>query len=718
LVDSKLIRPPKEEKETNVDRTITCEVRGPGIAFLTFDRPSSAANIFDQATFEQLNTFLDQVQNDASVRGLVIVSAKPKIFIAGADLTGFSKDPSPESLAKLIEQGQRTFDRIATLKFPTVAAIHGVALGGGLEIALACDYRIASLDSATKVGLPETTLGIIPAWGGCTRLPRLVGLPAALEVILSGRQYPTKQALKLGLIDDSTHRERLEGLAIKKIVESQGRKRVTKTHFSNIGPLATIIADRAKKKTIEKTRGHYPAPLKALEVVVKGLKSPTAASFENEKKAFIELAKGEVAQNLIRVFFLQERAKKLTVGDLKPEVKPKRALVVGAGLMGSGIAQWLSARGLNVVLKDIGPEPLGKGLQAIDRVYRDAVKRKILSEVDARAGFDRILPVYEDVPLTNVDLAIEAAVEKLDLKKQIFSALEPKIPNVLLIASNTSGLSIDAISEGMAHPEKVIGVHFFNPVHRMQLVEVVRGSRTSETVLAMAIQFVKSIGKLPVLVQDSPGFLVNRILLPYMVEAIRIFSEGHSVEAIDRTMLDFGMPMGPLRLNDEVGLDVSQHVGSDLAARVSHLPPLNDVLPRMIEKGWLGKKSGAGFYVYRDRSETPNPELKELQPSIQPTNPDQLSDRLVFIMVNEAARVLEEKVVTNPEDVDFGMIMGTGWAPFRGGPLKYADSVGISTVVSRLNHLAGKFGEHFKPCALLNDMVNHGGTFFDRLTVG
>ena len=701
-----------------MDRTITCEVRGPGIAFLTFDRPSSAANIFDQATFEQLNTFLDQVQNDASVRGLVIVSAKPKIFIAGADLTGFSKDPSPESLAKLIEQGQRTFDRIATLKFPTVAAIHGVALGGGLEIALACDYRIASLDSATKVGLPETTLGIIPAWGGCTRLPRLVGLPAALEVILSGRQYPTKQALKLGLIDDSTHRERLEGLAIKKIVESQGRKRVTKTHFSNIGPLATIIADRAKKKTIEKTRGHYPAPLKALEVVVNGLKSPTAASFENEKKAFIELAKGEVAQNLIRVFFLQERAKKLTVGDLKPEVKPKRALVVGAGLMGSGIAQWLSARGLNVVLKDIGPEPLGKGLQAIDRVYRDAVKRKILSEVDARAGFDRILPVYEDVPLTNIDLAIEAAVEKLDLKKQIFSALEPKIPNVLLIASNTSGLSIDAISEGMAHPEKVVGAHFFNPVHRMQLVEVVRGSRTSETVLAMAIQFVKSIGKLPVLVQDSPGFLVNRILLPYMVEAIRIFSEGHSVEAIDRTMLDFGMPMGPLRLNDEVGLDVSQHVGSDLAARVSHLPPLNDVLPRMIEKGWLGKKSGAGFYVYRDRSETPNPELKELQPSFHPTNADQLSDRLVFIMVNEAARVLEEKVVTNPEDVDFGMIMGTGWAPFRGGPLKYADSVGISTVVSRLNHLAGKFGEHFKPCALLNDMVNHGGTFFDRLTVG
>jgi 3-hydroxyacyl-CoA dehydrogenase / enoyl-CoA hydratase / 3-hydroxybutyryl-CoA epimerase len=695
-----------------VNRTITCEIREPGIAFFIFDRPGSAANIFDQATFGELNALLDQVENDSSVRGLVIATAKPKIFIAGADLTGFSKDPSAESLANTIDLGQRTFGRIASLKFPTIAAIHGVALGGGLEIALACDYRIASLDAATKLGLPETTLGILPAWGGCTRLPRLVGLPDALEVILSGKQYPARQAQKFGLVDDTTYRERLDALATKMIVESRGKKRVEKTHFSNIAPLSIIVADRAKKKTVEKSRGHYPAPLKALEVVVKGLKAPPAISLENEKKAFIELATGEVAQNLIRVFFLQERSKKLAVGQLKPDVKPKRVLVIGAGLMGSGIAQWLSARGLNVVLKDVGPEPLGKGLQAIDRVYRDAVKRKILTEVEARAGFDRILPIHQDVPLANIDLAIEAAVEKLDLKKQIFSDLEPKIPNCLLIASNTSGLSIDSISEGLARPEKVVGVHFFNPVHRMQLVEIVRGSRTSEAALAMAVQFVKSIGKLPVLVKDSPGFLVNRILLPYMVEAIRIFGEGHPVEAIDRTMLEFGMPMGPLRLTDEVGLEVSLHVGSDLAARVPHLAPLNNVLPRMTQKGWLGRKSGKGFYVYREKSETPNPELKELQPSIEPANADQISDRLIFIMINEAARVVEEQVVTDAADVDFGMIMGTGWAPFRGGPLKYADSLGVSTVVSRLNHLAGKFGEHFKPCGLLSDMVNRGGTFF------
>ena len=695
-----------------MNQNITYEVRASGIAFLTFDRPGSTANILDQSTLDELNSLLDTVEKDPSVRGLVVASAKPKIFIAGADLSGFSKNPSDESLTAIIEYGQRTFDRIADLKVPTVAAIHGVALGGGLEIALACDYRIASLDSASKVGLPETTLGILPAWGGCTRLPRLVGLPTALDVILSGRQYGAKHAKKLEIIDEVTHRERLAGLATRLITDSQGQKRALKTHFRNISPFATAIASQARKKTLEKTRGHYPAPLKALEVVVAGLKSTHAVSLENEKKALVELAKGEVAQNLLRVFFLQERSKKLQAGPVKTDIKPKKVLVIGAGLMGSGIAQWLSARGLRVILKDIGPEPLGKGLQGIDRVYRDAVKRKVMTEVEARAGFDRILPVYQEIPLHDVDLAIEAAVEKLDLKKEIFTQLEPKIPRCALIASNTSGLSIDAIAEGLAQPQKVVGIHFFNPVHRMQLVEIVRGSHTDQSVLALAVQFAKSIGKLPVLVKDSPGFLVNRILLPYLVEAVRIFSEGHGVQDIDNTMLEFGMPMGPLRLNDEVGLDVALHVGSDLAARVPHLPPLNDVLSRMIQKGWLGKKSGKGFYVYQDKTERPNPELKELQPSIEPQNANQIQDRLVFIMVNEAARVLEEQVVTDPLDVDFGMIMGTGWAPFRGGPLKYADGVGISTVVSRLNHLAGKFGDHFKPCNLLSELVNRGGTFF------
>ena len=685
-----------------------------GIAVLTFDRPESSANIFDQATFDELNEHLNVLTGDSSVRGLIIRSAKPKIFIAGADLNGFTKDLTAEKLAFLVEQGQKTFDRLAALPIPTVAAIHGVALGGGFEVALACDYRIASLDSATKVGLPETMLGILPAWGGSTRLPRLVGLPTALDAILSGKQYAAKAAKKLGMIDEISYAERLIGLATQLIASQPGKKRELKQYLANRPPISTFIAAQAKKRALAKTRGHYPAPLKALEVVVAGLTASHAQSLENERRAFIELASGATAQNLIRVFFLQERSKKLSVKTDQPSRKINRALVVGAGLMGSGIAQWLSARGLRVVLKDVAPEPLGKGLQSIHKIYRDTVKRRIFSEAEAQAGIDRILPVYEDIPWRDVDLVIEAAVEKLDLKQQIFHRIAEQIPNCQVIASNTSALSIDAIANGLADPGKVIGIHFFNPVHRMQLVEVVQGSKTSPQTLATAVQFVKSIGKLPVLVKDSPGFLVNRILLPYMMEAFNLFSEGYRLERIDRAMLDFGMPMGPLRLTDEVGLDVSLHVGSDLAQRVQHLPPLNNAIGRMLAQGWLGRKSGKGFYDYSSSAERPNPELSAYQPQSEPTDGDDtvLRDRLVLVMINEAGRCLEEKVVTDPADVDFAMIMGTGWAPFRGGPLRYADSIGISTLVARLRELSQKGRDYFAPCALLNEMASRGSSFY------
>jgi 3-hydroxyacyl-CoA dehydrogenase/enoyl-CoA hydratase/3-hydroxybutyryl-CoA epimerase len=570
------------------------------------------------------------------------------------------------------------------------------------------------LDSSTKVGLPETSLGILPAWGGSTRLPRLVGLPTALDAILSGKQYPAKLAKKLGMVDEIAYPERLVGLAARLVASSQGKKRALKLHLSNRPPISSFIAAQAKKKALAKTRGHYPAPLKALEVVVAGLTLPHAQSLENERSALLELASDEIAQNLIRVFFLQERSKKLSLKVDQPIRKITKVLVVGAGLMGSGIAQWLSARGLRVVLKDIGPEPLGKGLQSIHKIYRDTIKRRIFSETEAQAGLDRILPTYEDIPLRDVDLVIEAAVEKLDLKQQIFRGIAEKVPNCQAIASNTSALSIDAIANGLPDPGKVVGIHFFNPVHRMQLVEVVQGTKTAPQTLATAIQFVKSIGKLPVLVKDSPGFLVNRILLPYMMEAFNLFSEGYRLERIDRVMLDFGMPMGPLRLTDEVGLDVSLHVGSDLAQRVQNLPPLNNTIERMIAQGWAGRKSGKGFYVYNSGEERQNPELNAYQAENEPTDSDDtvLRDRLVLVMVNEAARCLAEKVVADPADVDFAMIMGTGWAPFRGGPLRYADSIGISNIVTRLRSLSEKGRDYFAPGALLNEMAGRASTFY------
>jgi 3-hydroxyacyl-CoA dehydrogenase/enoyl-CoA hydratase/3-hydroxybutyryl-CoA epimerase len=705
-----------------VNQNIQREVSDAGIAILTFDRPDSTANIFDQRTLDELNAHLDFLESGKSLKGLIIRSAKPKIYIAGADLNAFTQEFNAERIAAVIEQGQKTFDRIARLPYPTVAAIHGVALGGGYEITLACDYRIASSDSVTKVGLPETNLGILPAWGGSTRLPKLIGLPNALAAILNGRQYPAEQALALGMVDSIVHREQLTTAATKRIQQSGDKKRPSKIHISNRKPLSRLVQSQAEKKTLARTRGHYPAPIKALEVACASLSVSHEESLANEKNRFVELALGETAQNLIRIFFLQERAKKLKLPkeiEAAPATAVKavnRALVVGAGLMGAGIAQWLSSRGIRVVLKDVGPAPLGNAMQSIATIYGEAVKRHLFSETDARNGFDRILPIYEEMPLRDLDLVIEAAIEKLDLKQQIFADLESKVPPDLVLASNTSALSIDAIAASLQHPERVVGFHFFNPVHRMQLVEIVRGTKTDSRTLNAALRLAKQIGKLPVMVKDSPGFLVNRILLPYMVEAVRLFSEGYRIESIDRVMLEFGMPMGPLRLTDEVGLDVAEHVAQELVGRIKHLPPLNDTLGKMIAKGWLGRKSGKGFYAYAPGGDDKtNVQLGDLHPT-EPTtvNEGDLRDRLVLSMVNEAARTIEEKVVDSPEDVDFGMIMGTGWAPFRGGPLRFADHLGISTVVSRLNNLRDRVAPDFAPCPLLADMANHGQSFYPQ----
>jgi 3-hydroxyacyl-CoA dehydrogenase / enoyl-CoA hydratase / 3-hydroxybutyryl-CoA epimerase len=705
-----------------VSQNIQREVSEAGIAILTFDRPDSSANIFDQRTLDELNEHLDFLESEKSLRGLILQTAKSKIFIAGADLNAFTKELNAERVAMVIERGQKTFERIAGLPYPTVAAIHGVALGGGFEIALACDYRIASSDSATKVGLPETNLGILPAWGGSTRLPKLIGLPNALEAIMNGRQYPAEQALKLGMIDSVVHQEQLTTVATKKIHQSGAKKRSYKAHLSNRSPLSQVIKSQAQKKALARTRGHYPAPLKALEVACASLNLSHQESLANEKNKFIELAFSETAQNLIGLFFLQERSKKLKLPKELAEppatsVKAiNRSLVVGAGLMGAGIAQWLSSRGIRVILKDVGPAPLGKGMQSIAKVYAEAVKRHLFSETDARNAFDRVMPINEEVPLREIDLVIEAAIEQLDLKQQIFADLETRVPADLVLASNTSALSIDAISQSLQHPERVVGIHFFNPVHRMQLVEIVRGTKTDAATLNTAIRFVKQIGKLPVLVKDSPGFLVNRILLPYMVEAVRLFAEGYRIEKIDRVMLDFGMPMGPIRLIDEVGLDVSEHVAKELQSRVRHLAPLNDTLGKLISQGRLGRKSGKGFYDYGSGGdEKVNAQLSSSQPA-EPTtvNDGDLRDRLVLSMVNEAARTIEEKIVEAPEDVDFGMIMGTGWAPFRGGPLRFADHLGISTVVSRLNNLRDRVAPYFEPCSLLTQMANHGGSFYPQ----
>ncbi|MBI3884319.1 MAG: enoyl-CoA hydratase/isomerase family protein [Opitutae bacterium] len=688
-----------------------------GIALLTFDRPNSSANVFDVATLEELDAHLATLETRRDLKGVVLLSAKAKIFLAGADLNAFSKNLTVESRGHTIDLGHRIFTRLERLPLPTVAAINGICLGGGCELALACDWRVASLDKSTKIGLPEVQLGILPAWGGSVRLPRLIGLPAALNVILAGKQLAAIPAQKAGLADDVAHPEYLLAAA-KKLLARGKRPAPAPTGFANSALGRRVVAHRAKQGVLAKTRGHYPAPLKALEVCLAAFGRPLEQGLALERAALLELVATPECRSLMGIFFLQERAKKLKAPGADGAGRKVRSVaVVGAGTMGAGIAQWSAARGLPVILKDIAPALLAKGLQAAEKLFRDAAKRRVFTEAEATAGLDRITPVAADVPLTDVDLVIEAAVEKLELKQKIFRQLEARAAAHTVLATNTSALSIDAIAAGLADPGRVVGIHFFNPVHRMQLVEIVQGPRTSPAALDTALQFVKAIGKLPVLVKDSPGFLVNRILLPYMVEAVRLFTEGCSAPQLDRLMLDFGMPMGPLRLTDEVGLDVSQHVATDLQTRLPKPVPIDDTLEKMIAKGWLGKKSGTGFYVFpkeKGAKETANAEVAFLQTTGKGSRQDDATrlDRLVLVMVNEAARVLEEGVVAAPEDVDFGMIFGTGWAPFRGGPLRYADTLGTAEIVKRLQQLAAEVAPYFEPSAKLRDMAKTNAKFY------
>jgi 3-hydroxyacyl-CoA dehydrogenase/enoyl-CoA hydratase/3-hydroxybutyryl-CoA epimerase len=704
-------------KATRPERTRTIDhaVRGDGICVITFDRPNSSANIFDRATLRELGEELDFIIADAPhIKGVVFLSAKRSIFIAGLDLHSVGENTPLLEVRELLQLGQSLMSRIAALPMPTVAAIHGAAMGGGCELALACDYRLASPERVTKIGLPETKLGLLPAWGGATRLPRLIGLPRALDFILNGKSAAPKQAVKLGLVDELVPAERFIDAAARRI--KAGKPHRAHYPLVNNRLTAAIISKRLRTQLSKKTRGHYPAILKALEVMTQGIGKSITDSLALEREGILELVQTEASRNLLRVFFLQERAKKLKFVD--QETKPiARTAVIGAGVMGAGIAQWLSARQLPVILRDINAEQVGKGMAGIAKLYRDGVKHHIFTQIEARAGLDRIFPAPADVPLHSVDIVIEAAVENLELKKKIFQRLDALTGDDTLLATNTSALPISELAAATRRPDRVVGLHFFNPVHRMQLVEVIVARQTTPEVAQRAVKFAQLIGKLPVIVKDSPGFLVNRILMPYLIEAGNLFENGASVETLDEAMLDFGMPMGPMRLLDEVGLDVSLHVAETLAAKFSDRMHIPDCLCRMTAEGLLGRKSGRGFYLHdKSKDAKPNPQVQNFarQASAWTLSREQLQERMVFLMVNEAARCLEENIVASAADVDFGMIMGTGFAPFRGGPLRYADRLGTAKLVDAMKSLAASGAAHFEPCELLKSMATENQTFYSK----
>src|SRR5213082_357783 len=696
-----------------------------GICLLTFDRPESGANIFDAATLSDLDQQLDFIEEEDSLEGVVILSAKKSIFIAGADLKTLLHQAQTGEMRAFIAEGQQIFNRLAALKISTCAAIHGACAGGGYEIALACDWRVASDDPATRIGLPETTLGLIPAWGGCTRLPRLIGAEKAAEVIVKGKLYSAPEAKQLGLVDEIVSREKLLEAARKKLRDS---KRASPS------PLPQGEADGAaagEGKTSAPRASGNPAPARAREVIAKGLRGTVEDSLRLELDTIVELGETDATQNLIRNFFLAEKYKR---GSSKPAAeKITHAAVIGAGVMGSGIAQWLSSRGVSVILRDVGTEELTRGLAKIEKTYADAVKRGIMTEEKAKEGRARIVASSAPIEMRDVQIVIEAASEKLEIKRQIFRDLAQKAPHAAMLATNTSALAISDLAAETKTPERVIGLHFFNPVSRMKLVEVVIGTETSDATVARALGFVRQIAKLPVIVRDSPGFLVNRVLFPYLLEAAELFENGVSGQEIDDALLQWGVPMGPLRLIDEIGVDITVDIANTLEKAYGKRDRAPKILHEMQSAKMLGRKSGGGFYKYEGKSQTANAEIEKWRgrlvagvgdpgqpvaaPSPEPgsatpaTTRNYLADRLMPLMANESARCLEENVVASPEDADYGMILGIGFPAWRGGPLRFAENFGIKKLVEEMEKLA-RTNEKYVQCTLFRKHAQDGTRFY------
>jgi 3-hydroxyacyl-CoA dehydrogenase / enoyl-CoA hydratase / 3-hydroxybutyryl-CoA epimerase len=697
------------------------EIADDGICILSFDRPNSGANIFDAAAMNALREQLDAIENDSSIKGVILTSAKKSIFVAGADLQTLLRQAQTGEMRAFIADGQKVFNRLAALKVPTVAAIHGATAGGGYEVTLACDWRVATSDPVTKIGLPETTLGLVPAWGGATRLPRLIGLEAASDVILKGKLHSADEALKIGLVDEIVPREQLMEAARKRLAAGKRQQ-----------PAPPHIEVQVKLPPESPNQ----APRRALDIMMRGLQTSIDESLEMEADTIADLGKSETTQNLIRNFFLGDKYKKGT--SKAPAEKITRAAVVGSGVMGSGIAQWLSSRGVSVILRDVNREQLDRGLANIEKTYGDAVKRGIMSEDKAKEGRARIVASTDPGEMRDIEIVIEAASEKFEIKKAIFSELAAKTPETATLATNTSALSITELGAATGQPARVIGLHFFNPVSRMKLVEVVVGKQTAPETVDRALAFTRQIAKLPVVVQDSPGFLVNRVLFPYLLDAAEMFERGADAKQIDDALLAWGMPMGPLRLIDEIGVDITVDIADTLEKAYGRRNGAAAVLHWLRDGKMLGRKTGSGFYKYEGKSQAPNEQLSQWRSASvagdavpgsstashsqdQPgtaspatASADQIANRLVSLMVNEAARCLEEKVVASPEDADFGMMMGTGFPGHRGGPLRFADYFGPQKLVAEMDalHRHAGDGDKFLPANLLRQHAENGTKFY------
>ncbi|HYM81702.1 MAG TPA: 3-hydroxyacyl-CoA dehydrogenase NAD-binding domain-containing protein [Candidatus Limnocylindria bacterium] len=703
------------------------EPRDDGIVHLVIDHPVRKVNVLDEAALSDLETALGELEAQPSLPGVVVTSGKSGSFVAGADIEAIGALTDRAQVIALIRRAHAAFNRLAALPFPTVAAIDGVCLGGGAELVLACDSRIASLEPRTQIGFPEVQLGIFPGFGGSQRLPRLIGLPAALDLILTGRSLDARRAERVGLIARAVPAawllERAHEHVGRLAARPRGRRRDAyrprglPAWFLGRTPTGrSIVFRQARKQVLTRTGTHYPAPHAALDVIQRTYGRPLTPGLAIEAERVADLLIGPVCKNLVRLFWLSERAKKDSpVSDPGLQARSVRTLLLaGAGVMGGGIAELASRNGIEVRLRDLKPEAITRALRTAESLIDERGRRRRSPQRERDAQLARILPTLELSGVGRADFVMEAVVEDLDVKRRVFAEIEVRARGDAVLATNTSSLSVDAIAGGLARPERLCGFHFFNPVHRMPLVEVVRGAATSDQTLLTAVVLARRLGKTPVVVADAPGFVVNRILMPYLREALALLEEGFVMTDIDAAMRRFGMPMGPFEVVDEVGLDVANKVAAVLGRAFPERVAPAPALERLIAAGRLGRKNGLGFYRHQGGRHQPDPRVRVLigttrqrrAPSLE-----LLSERMVLAMINEAALCLEQRVVADAGHVDLAMVFGAGFPPFRGGVLRHADTLGLPQVAARLTALRAEKGDRFKPAPLLVSLAESGGTF-------
>ena len=724
--------------------TFRIDVGQDGVALLLMDVPGESANTLRADFNEEFEQGFKKLSEDPAIKAVVFASAKPDSFIMGADVAMLARVKTQAEATALARGGQQAMHKLEELgkRKPIVAAIHGPALGGGLELALACNYRIATDDRRTQLGQPEVQLGLIPGAGGTQRLPALIGIAQALDLLLTGKSVRASKARKLGLVDEVVPKAILIDVARRRALElANGELKPQRTKLDFKGGLPKVLrsmADaevlqavaleenpvgrrilfqQARKALLSKTHGHYPAPERALEAVRIGIEKGAEEGYRTEAQQFGELVVSEVSKQLVEIFFATQSLKKDTGVDeagVKPR-KVQKVSMLGAGLMGAGIAYVTADAGIPVRLKDKDDAALGRGFKQIAGILDERVKRRRLTRREREEKMALVTGATDYSGIKNADVVIEAVFEDIKVKQAVLRDVEREAPQAIF-ASNTSSLPIGKIAEGAQHPERVVGMHFFSPVNRMPLLEVIRAPRTSGETVATAVALGKKIGKTVIVVNDGVGFYTSRILAPYVNEAAFIFNDGAAVEDIDKALVDFGFPVGPMQLLDEVGIDVGAKVAHIMhdAFGLRLAPPAG--FEKLVESGRLGRKSRKGFYLYTEEKgpKVVDKSVYELSPQGHKRNsPPQaeIAERCVLQMVNEAALCLGEGILRSARDGDIGAVFGLGWPPFRGGPFRYADSLGAAQVLERLRRYQDRFGARFSPAPKLVELAKIGGKF-------